>query len=136
MKKVKFNVTTSVHMIPDEIYSEHVENMKKMKYNDFKSYQQRLLAGSEYEMRDVKMGDIVDVPNWYFEAHKNDKITISTFIENYKDKMGRPQPFEMADAIKHGHLKEDDKSTRQVSRFSVIEEPILTHKKSSQSLRD
>jgi hypothetical protein len=119
-------------MIPDEVYQDFKDKMLEMKFKSFKDYQQRLLAGSEFEMKDVRIGDIVEVPDWYFEAHKNDMLTTSVFIENYKDKMGRPHSFDMQDAIKHGHVTEDTKPTRQISRFTIIEEPALTHKKSTQ----
>lgn len=133
MRKVKFNVTTEVHMIPDEIYQDFKDKMSEMKFKSFKDYQQRLLAGSEFEFRNVVIGEELEVPEWYFNIHKDDKLAIGIDLKFYKDAHGNPQPFQVNDAIKHGHMHPDEKVMKTVSRFELVEEAALTHKKNNQS---
>lgn len=121
MHRVKFNVTTSVHMIPDSIYSDFREKMSQMKFNSFKDYQQRLLAGTEYQMLDVKDGDIIEVPDWYYEAHKKDTLTIGNSFDHYKDAQGNLTPFNTAEAVRHGDMKDPKQTIKTVLRFEAVE---------------
>ena len=121
-------------MIPDEAYQQLVESLQKMRFNDYKSYKERLAAGTEYQIKSVKIGDVVEIPDWYYEEHKNDRVQIGLHIANYSDSQNRPHPFDMNDAIKHRYEIDDVKNTmKTVQKFVLVEEPILTHKKSVQS---
>lgn len=121
MRKVKFNVTTSVHMIPENIYQELIDKLHHMKFNDYKAFQQRILAGTEYQMLDVKEGDIVEVPDWYYEAHKKDTLTIGNSFEHYKDAQGNLTPFNTAEAVRHGDMKDSKQTVKTVLRFEAVE---------------
>lgn len=139
MKRVKFNFTTSIHMIPDEIYEEFKNQMHEMKFKSFKDYQQRLLAGTEFQMADVKIGNTLEVPDWYYEAHKNDLLSIGLSIDNYKDRAGNRMPFiqnggenAQADAINHYSI-EAEKTMDKKPRFELVEEATLTAKKIANS---
>lgn len=125
MQKVQFNVNTSVHMIPDEVYEDFKHKMNEMKFKSFKDYQQRLLAGSEYQYVDVKIGDIIDVPEWYYKAHKNDKCNIGVSFSKYKDKSGKLMPFKTEEAVRHGDMDDPAATMKEVSRFTLVTEEML-----------
>jgi hypothetical protein len=124
MHKVKFNVATTVHMIPDEVYLDHLKEMKEMKYKDFKSFSQRIVVGTEHAMLDIKIGDIVDVPNWYYEINKNRVMRVSNSFPKYRDKNGNLTPFDTEEAIKHGDMDNPLDTMKTIKMFELVETPV------------
>ena len=101
MKKVKFNVTSAVHMIPDEIYSKKVEEFKKMKYGNPTQYREYIMMGDEFPIVNVAIGEVIEVPDWYFNAHK-DRVVEIPHNSYFKYDNGTPMSFSSAEAKKWG----------------------------------
>jgi hypothetical protein len=120
MKKIKFNATTSVHMIPDDIYPQHCKEMKDLRYKNFKDLGPRIAAGSEFELHDVKIGDVIEVPEWYYESKKDIYISVSVSFEKYKDKSGNPIPYNMEEAIRHGDVDDPRQTMKKVKLFDLV----------------
>lgn len=119
-KLVRFNVHTSVHMIPDEDYPLIVAELKEMRRKDRKNYVQTIIDGSDYIVEEVRIGQQLEVPGWYYEAHKNDRANIPNSFEHYKDRQGNRTPFNAAEAIRHGDMKDASELTKDVKLFDLV----------------
>ena len=108
MVLVKFNCTTTVHMIPDTKYAKECETLESMRYEQHRDYQQRLAAGTPYELKGFALGEVGLIPSWYYKAHKNDTVKISVHIPRMTDKQGQLTPFDSADAIRFGMTESQD----------------------------
>ncbi len=131
MKRVKFNVTTSVHMIPDEVYPDLCASLKKMKYEKFSDYRERIAAGSEFEMTSVNIGDVLDVPNWYYNVHKDYECSQGISFDKYTDKAGNRIPFDTAEAVKHGDMDDPKEMMKVVRKFDLVEDLDTKGRKSA-----
>lgn len=121
MKRVKFNATSGFNNIPEDQYADYCAEFSTMKKKDYKNYKERLSAGSDFEFVAVEIGQTVDVPNWYYEAHKNSMASIGVSFDKYKTKAGQRRPYMMAEALMHGDVK-DEKTMTQVKLFDLIED--------------
>jgi len=119
MKLVKFNVRTSFHNIPDAKYKVECEKAEKLEDEDLEAFAKKIIGRSKYAYINVNINEEVEVPNWYFEAHKNDMCEVPVHIAQY-NKEGLPLPFRADDALRHGYIKTIDESIRKVSRFTLI----------------
>ena len=125
MKLVKFNVNTEFHNIPDQDYTAELKRRKDLRFSNFKEYKEMLLNPQlfdDWEYIRVGIGDEKEVPNWYYEAHKNDKIEISVAFDKYTDKMGNRIPFKMEEAVRHRDVQDENDTMRTVTRFELIKD--------------
>ena len=127
MKKVKFNASTIVHMLPDS----EIETLRK-EYNELKryhhkDYQSRLQAGSDYATYHVSAGDVLEVYDWWYEAHKDRYVEVPIHIDSYSlhNDTKQPIPFDLSDAVRHGHIKTND-TLQRVKLFDLVTVDIST----------
>ena len=99
MKTVKFNVTSAVHMIPDEVYAARQAEFKKMRYENPTKFREYMMAGDEYPVISVRIGEIIEVPNWYFAANKDRMIEIP-HDSKFAYRNGNAIPFSSTEAAK------------------------------------
>ena len=126
MKKVKFNTSAVVNMRPDEINEEYQRHYKEMRWKDFKSFKERLGAGSEHERVNVKARQVIDVPDWYYEENKNIEVSVGNSFDKYTDEFGRRVPFSHAEALRHGDIRTPGETMKTVKMFDLVED--LNHK--------
>ncbi len=124
MKLVKFNVSTAFRNIPDSKYDAEVKRFETLKEENFDKWVEIMKSGhSKYDLVDVKIGQEITVPDWYYEAHKNDQINIGRSFDKYRDQQGNIIPFDVKEAKRHGDIawNEQNVTMRSVSRFELIE---------------
>jgi hypothetical protein len=121
MKLVKFNVSSTVHMIPDELYQEYCSSIRKLKYEKFTDYCNRIKAGSEFEVIQAPLGSVIEIPDWYFEAYKNNEVSVGVSFDKYKDKTGQRRAYKMEEALMHGDVRTTE-TMRKVKVFELVEE--------------
>ncbi len=132
MKLVRFNVSTEYHNIPDDKYHKECEIMEKLEEDDWEKFAKKLSSTrNKYPYVTVKIGTESPVPNWYYEAHKDDAIEVSVSFDKYTDRFGNRIPFNMEEALKHGDVRSLEHNTKYVKRFELIED--LDNKKSKAS---
>lgn len=123
-KLVKFNATTSIRIISDAEYSIRKDKLEELAKTDAMQYQTRLGYESNiYTYRHVKVGDELEVPNWWYETHKDSMVTVPVHLPTYyqgKDKKA-VEPFKMDEALKHGQVKSLEK-TQQVKLFDLVKD--------------
>lgn len=122
MKKVKFNVSTAVEMRPDENEAEYKRHYKEMRFKDFKSFSERLKAGSEYEFKHVKPGDIIEVPDAYYEENKDRQAAQGLSFDHYTDEAGNRVPFDHKEAKRHGDITKKGETMKYVPIFELVED--------------
>ena len=122
-KLVKFNVRTEFHNIPDDKYKHECELMEKLEDEDWEKYARKLTSSrSKYQYVQVGIGQEVAVPNWYYDAHKDDKINMCLSFDKYRDASGNIIPFNTTEAIRHGDLQNLDDTMQTVSRFELVKD--------------
>lgn len=123
MVKVKFNARTSVHMIPDNKIDDIRTNLEALELEDIQKYitQVNVLA-RRFQFKDAKIGDIIEVPQWYYEANKGKSVAQGVSFDKYTDKGGHRSPFNTAEAVKHGDMTDPTKTMQIVKLFDLVEE--------------
>jgi len=122
-KLVKFNVRTEFHNIPDDKYKHECDLMEKLEDEDWEKYARKLTSSrSKYQYVQVGIGQEVAVPNWYYDAHKDDKINMGLSFDKYRDAGGNIIPFNTAEAMRHGDLQNLDDTMQTVSRFELVKD--------------
>lgn len=122
MKQVKFNVTTSYHNIPDNKYDAECIKMKKLREENLRQYCDVIAIGdTNFEFVDVQAGDIVNVPDWYYNAHKDDIMTVANSFDKYTDREGNRVPFDMQEAYKHGDINDLNETMLKVRKFVLYD---------------
>ena len=101
MKRVKFNLTTAVHMVPDEIYEARLEEFRKMRYEDPRKYREYIALGDEFPIINVKIGEIMEVPDWYYEKNKNITREVNNCVD-WSKQDGKPVPYRSDEAARFG----------------------------------
>jgi len=120
MKKVRFNATTSVMMLPDSQFPEYNKEMADLKNNDYKRYQEKLLQGDPYPTVDVKADEVLDIPDWYYEAYKTRTVTVPVSFDKYKDdRSGLRSPFNNKEALRHGDIANETETMKTVKLFEL-----------------
>jgi hypothetical protein len=120
-KKVKFNCTTSVLQIPDNKYEAYIASMAKLEEENYEAFILKLKAGTKFKFQSVKAGDIIEVPDHYYEANKNRVIKQGVSFDKYTDRHGKRIPFNTAEAVKHGDMKDPLAVMQSVMLFDLIE---------------
>lgn len=122
MKKIKMNGNAEIHMMPDEAREIAVTEMKSLRFTKPGEWREHVLAGSQYEKMNVKAGDIVDVPNWWYEMNKDIQISNPVSFDKYKFKgSNRRRPFNLEEAKMHDGLTSDETMLMQPF-FELIED--------------
>lgn len=121
---VKFNVTTEVHLIPDNEYEKLIIELKEARYAKFSDYKQKLLAGSQHETRMFHEGDIDVIPRWYYEKHKNDVVARPLHIPTYTNDHGDLTPFNLKEAIKHQQIERGTSTISSIRKFEIVDNRI------------
>jgi hypothetical protein len=122
-KLVKFNCATSFRNIPDSKYKAECDKMEALAEDDMKKFGEAIAyQKTKFMLVDVKMGDEVSVPDWYYDAHKDDLVTMPISFDKYTDRNGSRIPFEMYEAQKHGDVQNAQQCTKQIKRFELIEQ--------------
>lgn len=124
-KKVKFNVHGSYHNIPDEKIREIKAKCDELEMSDIKQLQAyRDAMSSRFGFKTYKPDDIVDVPNWYFEACKDQTTVSPVSFNTYKDKSGLPMMYDVDEAVRHGQIKEENRNTliKEMKLFDFIQD--------------
>ncbi len=127
MKTIKFNVTTSYRNIPDSKYHSDIKKMEDLKENEPEKWLEVIKHQfNKYPLIDVKSGDVVNVPDWYYETQKNDVIEVARSFDKYKDKAGNRVPFDVEEAIRHGDIghNEENKTMMTIKKFELVQETI------------
>lgn len=134
MKRVKFNCSCAIHMIPDSKVEDVKNSMDNQRYEKLDVWRNRML-GSEFPVVNCKSGDVREVPNWWYEAHKDDIVTQSVSNERFTDKFGRPEMYDLNQAVKLG-LNSSLDTMKRVKRFELVEDldtPVLPKVKVKQA---
>lgn len=121
---VKFKVSMEVHLIPDDQYEKMVNELKETRYAKFSDYQQKLLAGSQFETKMFQAGEVDYIPRWYYEKHKNDVVAKPLHIPTYTNDAGDLTPFDLKEAIKHEQIKRGTPTISAVRRFEIVNESL------------
>jgi hypothetical protein len=125
MKLVKFNVSTAFRNIPDSKYKAEVKKFETLREDSFDKWVEIMKSGhSKYDLVDVKIGQEIAVPNWYYDAHKNDEVNIGRSFDKYRDRQGNIIPFDVTEAKRHGDIAWDEKNItmKSVARFELVED--------------
>lgn len=127
MKKVKFNVSTNIHMIPDDKIEQLRIQMHTLQYgdengngSDYTKYRDRLAAGSPFSYKMVTVGETTEVPDWYYNANKDRAISVGNSFSKYTDGNGGIIPYNAAEAEKHGDLKHRNETMKTVKLFELV----------------
>lgn len=109
MKTVKFNGSTNYPLIPDNEIEAYRKEIAELKNGDLSKRQQFVGiiqeggSSTRYGFIEVKIGDVRDVPDWYYNANKNNEVILPISSDKYKNKEGEIIPFNMQEHIRHGH---------------------------------
>jgi len=133
MKRVKFNATTIYQLIPDNQIDKLNTDLKALEWDDRAKYRDRLLAmPSHYITGVAQIGEILDVPDNYYEKNRNRVVSIPNCI------MGRGETLPMPYKVKDVQKWRDDADVllKTVKMFDLIEdlnmptkgEPVLDDK--------
>lgn len=121
MKSVKFNVVTEFHNIPDGKYETECLVMEKLEEENWEQYARKLSSSrSKYPFVQVKIGQEIAVPNWYYELHKSDIIDIGLSFDKYQDAEGNRMPFKTSEAVRHGDMSNPENTMYTVNRFTFV----------------
>lgn len=122
MKKVKFNVTTSFEMRPDELDQEYKDKYNHLRRTDYRKYADRIPGGPDFEIVHVKIDEIIDVPDHYYDRNKNRVVDQSVSFDKYVDRAGNRIPFAYSEAARHGDVKHDTPAVKSIKLFELIED--------------
>jgi len=121
MKKIQMNGSTIVHMMPDEARDEKFKEMADLRFKKPVEWREHILSGSEFEQLEVKFGDIVDVPNWWYELNKNVMINKPLSFDKYKNKNKQRRPFNLEESVMHDGLTTTETMFQQ-PLFQLLED--------------
>ncbi len=123
MKKVKFNASTSVHMIPDDKMAGIKQKLGELELEDMVKYNAYLNGMiHRFKFQDVKIDQVIEVPDWYYQGHKDQVASQGVSFDHYRDKLGNRSPFDMEEALRHGDVTDPTKTMKQVKLFDLIDD--------------
>ena len=103
--KIKMNVSAEVDdRSAAEILKER-EEFNKLKRENRKEFNELLKAGVCGQKYLAAADEVVEVSSMWYEENKDRMVDYSIHLEVYQDG-GKPMPYVVADAVKHGHGKE------------------------------
>lgn len=128
-KKVRFNAHGSVHLIPDDEFIKIQAKADDLEGRNM-SERQSYVNSVRWKFRtiDVKPGDIIEVPDHYYESFKDQVTSVPISFDHYTDETGLRSSFNMQESIRHrditaeeaNAIKQTGKVIREVKLFELV----------------
>jgi hypothetical protein len=75
---------------------------------------------NRFKFQDVKSGDIIEVPDWYYEGNKERHVSQGVSFDHYTDKHGNRTPFKTEEAVRHGDMTDPAQTMKKVKLFDLV----------------